>query len=195
MYYNESVKKTMLLSNYKEIIKNVPINRLYREVSLFYFKNVHDRITNIMNRECFIKYIDNSEKYSIEIGRSILFYFFKLQGLKNKKFILQINRGHPFYVVNSYFYKEYSSYKEIIYECIKRYLNGSHEDVIKHIVSYLPNNEIMSAKEYYFKRREFHKAFNIAKIEDKRNWAPTYEYSGIHVLTNKYKKIVNDDFY
>ena len=83
MHYNNSVKKTMLLSNYDEITKHVKINRLYREVSLFYFRNPRDKILNIMNRNQFINHIGNYYRYKIEISKSVLFYIFKLEELRN----------------------------------------------------------------------------------------------------------------
>ena len=190
MQYNNSVKKTMLLSNYDEITKHVKINRLYREVSLFYFRNPRDKILNIMNRNQFINHIGNYDRYKIEISKSVLFYIFKLEELRNLRFVLQLNKCHPFYPVNSYFYVDFKLYKNTVYECIKKYLNGSHEDVIKHIVSFLPNNKIMNVKEYYLKSKDIQRAFKISTIENKRNWTPTHGYSGMHVLIKKYKSVM-----
>jgi hypothetical protein len=70
-------------------------------------------------------------------------------------------------------------------------LNGSHEDIINIIISFLPKNRFIEAKLYLLKYQYMDLADNYHRIESSRNWSPVFNSSGMHILLRKYLEILN----
>ena len=167
---------------------NAIIRRLQKEIFCIYeeYQNI-DPINNIYEKDEILKELNIDNKQIFRWKRSILFVSFNT---KPYRLIVQIQDKHPFVNTISYLYKPQDIINNIYFNCIKSHLNGSHEDVIHNIISFLPKNRFIEAKLYLLKYKYTNLADNYHCIESMNNWSPVFNSSGMHILLRKYLEIL-----
>lgn len=172
-----------LCENYRGVLR-----RLQKEIYCIYeeYGNLNT-INDIYGKDELLIKLNVKENKIFRWEKSILFVHFNTHPYQ---LIVQMQDKHPFTNTISYLYKSQESINKIYYNCIKSHLNGSHEDVINIIISFLPKNRFIEAKLYLLKYKYIDLADNYHCIESSRNWSPVFNSSGMHVLLRKYLEIL-----
>ncbi len=165
------------------------LRRLQKEIYCIYEEySKSEPIKDIYAKDEILLKLNVKEDKIFRWTKSILFVHFDTHPYE---LIVQMQDKHPFINTISYLYKSQESINKIYYNCIKSHLNGSHEDIINIIISFLPKNRFIEAKLYLLKYQYMDLADNYHRIESSRNWSPVFNSSGMHILLRKYLEILN----